>query len=156
MNFDLSPAQLKLKDAIVTFCTREMPPGFGATLDKTGEFPYKLYRKCVEGWFFGIPYPAEYVGADGDLVDVIIVTEHLASSSLNVALMYLIPVVFTGMFLLANGTEEQNNAVLANSALALHLVFSDKKLTECVEMARESLESGKALKKLKAICETVR
>lgn len=112
MNFDLSPSQIKLKDAIAAFCAREMPAGFGANLDKTGEFPHELYRKCAESGFFGIPYPAEYGGADGDLVDVVIVAEHLASSSLNVALMYLIPVVFAGMFLLASGAEEQKAEVL--------------------------------------------
>lgn len=49
------------------------------------------------------------------------------------------------------GTNEQNNAVLANAALALNLVYANKSLADCVEMAKESLESGKALNKLKAI-----
>ena len=49
------------------------------------------------------------------------------------------------------GTTEQNNVVLANSALALNLVFPDKTLFDCVEMAKESLVSGKALQKLKTI-----
>ncbi len=50
-----------------------------------------------------------------------------------------------------NGTPEQNNVVLANSALALHVVYPEKELLECVDMAKESLQSGKALNKLKAI-----
>lgn len=49
------------------------------------------------------------------------------------------------------GTTEQNNAVIANAALGLQLVFTEKSLTDCVEMARESLESRKALEKLKAV-----
>lgn len=49
------------------------------------------------------------------------------------------------------GTAEQANAVLANAALGLHLVYPDKALTDCVAMARESLESGIALQKLKAV-----
>ncbi len=49
------------------------------------------------------------------------------------------------------GTPEQNNAVIANAALGLQLVHSDKNLIECVGMARESLESGSALRKLEAI-----
>jgi anthranilate phosphoribosyltransferase len=51
----------------------------------------------------------------------------------------------------AQGTVEQNNVVLANSALALQVVNPEKELNECVEMARESLQSGKALEKLSAI-----
>ncbi|WP_346861474.1 anthranilate phosphoribosyltransferase [uncultured Draconibacterium sp.] len=49
------------------------------------------------------------------------------------------------------GTPEQNNVVLANAGLALQVVHPEKELTECVEMAKESLQSGKALNKLTAI-----
>lgn len=50
-----------------------------------------------------------------------------------------------------NGTEAQNNVVIANAALALNLVYPAKSVLDCVEMAKESLQSGKALEKLKAI-----
>ena len=49
------------------------------------------------------------------------------------------------------GTEEQTNVVLANAALGLNLVFAEKSLTDCVEIARESVKSGRALQKLKAV-----
>jgi anthranilate phosphoribosyltransferase len=49
------------------------------------------------------------------------------------------------------GTPEQNQVVLANAALALNVVYPKKELTECVALAKESLESGKALNKLKAV-----
>jgi anthranilate phosphoribosyltransferase len=49
------------------------------------------------------------------------------------------------------GTPEQNNVVIANAALGLHLVFPDKNLIECVEMAAESLKNGKALERLKKV-----
>jgi anthranilate phosphoribosyltransferase len=49
------------------------------------------------------------------------------------------------------GTPEQNNVVIANAALGLKVVYADKTLIECVALAKESLESGKALAKLKAI-----
>ncbi len=51
------------------------------------------------------------------------------------------------------GTAEQNNVVTANAAMGLNLVFPDKSLLECVDMAEESLKSGNALKKLKAVTE---
>lgn len=51
------------------------------------------------------------------------------------------------------GSLEQNNAVLANAALGIHLFYPEKNLSECVEIARESLESGKALGKLKVVIE---
>jgi anthranilate phosphoribosyltransferase len=49
------------------------------------------------------------------------------------------------------GSTEQSNVVVANAALGLNLVFPEKSLPECVEMADESLKSGKALQKLKAV-----
>jgi anthranilate phosphoribosyltransferase len=49
------------------------------------------------------------------------------------------------------GTTEQNNVVVANAALGLQLVYPEKKLIECVEIATESLKSGRALEKLKAV-----
>jgi len=49
------------------------------------------------------------------------------------------------------GTTEQNNVVVANAALALSIVYPEKGILECVEMARESLASGKALARLNAI-----
>jgi anthranilate phosphoribosyltransferase len=49
------------------------------------------------------------------------------------------------------GTEEQNNVVIANAAIGLNVYYSKNNLNECVEMARESLKSGKALEKLKKV-----
>jgi anthranilate phosphoribosyltransferase len=46
---------------------------------------------------------------------------------------------------------EQNNVVIANAALGLNLYYPEKELAECVEIARESLVSGAALQKLKAV-----
>jgi anthranilate phosphoribosyltransferase len=52
------------------------------------------------------------------------------------------------------GTASQNNVVVANAALGLNVVFPEKDLKECVETATESLKSGKALEKLKAVTQT--
>ncbi len=49
------------------------------------------------------------------------------------------------------GTPAQNNVVIANSAVGLNLVYPEKSLLECVQMASESLNSGRALQKLKAV-----
>ena len=49
------------------------------------------------------------------------------------------------------GSEEQNNVVTANAAVGLCLFHPEKNLEECVEIAVESLKSGRALKKFKAV-----
>ncbi|MBN1415062.1 MAG: anthranilate phosphoribosyltransferase [Bacteroidales bacterium] len=43
------------------------------------------------------------------------------------------------------GTTAQHMVVIANSALALHCYFPGRPLHKCISLARESLESGKAL-----------
>jgi len=40
---------------------------------------------------------------------------------------------------------------LANAALALNIFYPEKSLLDCVELARVSLESGKALEKLRKV-----
>jgi anthranilate phosphoribosyltransferase len=44
-----------------------------------------------------------------------------------------------------NGTKAQNDAVIANSAMAIHCVKPKLSLLDCVAQARESIESKKAL-----------
>ncbi len=45
---------------------------------------------------------------------------------------------------MVNGTDEQNKVVIVNAALALQCCYPEKSLSETIEMATESLESGKA------------
>lgn len=52
-----------------------------------------------------------------------------------------------------NGTYEQNSVVLANAALALTNTRKFGDYENCLHMAKESLESGKALKCLKNLIE---
>ncbi|MBN2212824.1 MAG: anthranilate phosphoribosyltransferase [Bacteroidales bacterium] len=50
-----------------------------------------------------------------------------------------------------NGTEAQQNVVIANSAMALMCYYHEKELEECVSLARESLLGKKALHALKQL-----
>ncbi|PZX17397.1 anthranilate phosphoribosyltransferase [Breznakibacter xylanolyticus] len=52
-----------------------------------------------------------------------------------------------------NGTDAQNNVVLANASMAIHCVHAEKEMDICLEMARESLMSGKAKLALKRLIE---
>ncbi len=52
-----------------------------------------------------------------------------------------------------HGTEAQNDAVIANSGMALECYYPGKSHEECFEMARGSLYSGKALNVLRTLIE---
>ncbi|MGZ4157763.1 MAG: anthranilate phosphoribosyltransferase, partial [Bacteroidia bacterium] len=43
-----------------------------------------------------------------------------------------------------NGTKAQNNVVCANAAIAINCVHPKRSISECVLLAKESLESKKA------------
>jgi anthranilate phosphoribosyltransferase len=48
-------------------------------------------------------------------------------------------------------TEQQKNVVLVNAATAINVLEPSKSLSTCVDMARESLASGKAFESLKKV-----
>ncbi|QEC53210.1 anthranilate phosphoribosyltransferase [Anseongella ginsenosidimutans] len=49
------------------------------------------------------------------------------------------------------GTEEQENVVIANAAMAIRLIEKEKSIADCVAAAAESLRSGKAREVLKKL-----
>jgi len=58
--------------------------------------------------------------------------------------------IFTDILEL-NGTEAQENVVLANAGLAIQCFKPNQALPACVNEAREALHSQRALKVLKSI-----
>jgi anthranilate phosphoribosyltransferase len=51
------------------------------------------------------------------------------------------------------GTEAQKNVVVANSGIALSLLHPDSTVPDCLTLARESLDSGKALRSFTKLME---
>jgi len=49
------------------------------------------------------------------------------------------------------GTKTQNEVVIANSAFALLCYYPEKSISDCIEMAKESLKSGKAMNAFKKL-----
>ncbi len=52
-----------------------------------------------------------------------------------------------------DGTPAQKDVVVANGGLALQTCYPDRSLEECLAMARESIESGSAMKAFKTLIE---
>lgn len=50
-------------------------------------------------------------------------------------------------------TEAQKNVVIVNAAFAIRVICPEKPIEECIALARESLESGKARETLKKFVE---
>ncbi|MBL4755077.1 MAG: anthranilate phosphoribosyltransferase [Flavobacteriales bacterium] len=52
-----------------------------------------------------------------------------------------------------NGTKTQNDVVAANAGMAINCVNQDKSMSDCIEMASESIKSGAAYKCLNTLLE---
>lgn len=50
-------------------------------------------------------------------------------------------------------SQEQKDVIIANSAFAIQVLDSSKSIEECMDLAKESLESGKALERFKKFVE---
>ena len=112
MDFKLTEEQTGLQKALADFCARECSPEMETSFDRDGEFPHRLYRAMAENKFFKNPFPAEYGGAEGSVLDVVLITEQLAANSYTAVNMYLVNVVFAGMIIMNCGNEEQKAAFL--------------------------------------------
>jgi alkylation response protein AidB-like acyl-CoA dehydrogenase len=112
MDFELEERRQALVARVGEFCARECPPGFEAELDRTGEFPADLYKKMADSGLLGVPFPAEYGGSDGDILDVVLIAEQLSRSSNTAVNLFLVPVVFGGMMVFLCGTDSQKSELL--------------------------------------------
>ena len=52
-----------------------------------------------------------------------------------------------------NGTPAQTNVVIANAAFAIHLIEHNTSIEECIAIAKESIDSGGALRSLNKFIE---
>lgn len=78
MNFDLSPAQREMRDALRAFLLRECPIEYVRSCDDAERFPVELFDKlAAQGWL-GLPIPEEFGGTGGSCTDLAVFLEELA------------------------------------------------------------------------------
>jgi alkylation response protein AidB-like acyl-CoA dehydrogenase len=110
MNFDLSEPQRQIRDLCRDFAEREIRPR-AATIDRTDEFPWDLYRRMAALDILGMTVPTAYGGAGADTVSWCVAQEELARGAAVVADAQLLCKLMCDM-LLANGSEEQKRRLL--------------------------------------------
>src|SRR5258706_16094873 len=77
MDFALTPEQDELSRTLRAFARKELAPR-SARWDRTGEFPWDVWRQMGELGLFGLRAPAEFVGQEADLLTMGIATEEIA------------------------------------------------------------------------------
>jgi alkylation response protein AidB-like acyl-CoA dehydrogenase len=106
MDFDFSTEQNILRDSVQKMMDKLVTPEYIRRLDQDQAYPYELYDAWVEQGLLAMPFPEEYGGAGGDVMDMVIIAEELSKKSFDFFTAYG-GSVFCGLNILRKGSEEQ-------------------------------------------------
>jgi butyryl-CoA dehydrogenase len=105
MDLNLTHRQIELRNRIRTFAEKKLGPTVAAR-DEAGTFDRWVFDACVEAGLAGLPFPEEYGGGGGSLLDYIIALEEIGrveSAQVLVLASHLSPMTC----ILQYGSEEQ-------------------------------------------------
>ena len=111
MDFAFSDEQKLLRETVRKLMDTHAPPEYIRRLDREQSYPYELYEKWVEAGLLCMPFPEEYGGLGGSVIDLTIIAEELARKSPDFFMSYA-GSVFTGLNIMRKGTEAQKQAWL--------------------------------------------
>jgi alkylation response protein AidB-like acyl-CoA dehydrogenase len=106
MDFSFSEEQILLRDSVQKLMDRHAPPDYIRRLDREQAYPYELYDEWVKAGLLSMPFPEEYGGLGGSLIDMAIVSSELAYRSADLSMAFG-GSVFCGFNILRKGSEEQ-------------------------------------------------
>ena len=107
MDFELSEQQKTLAETVRSFLQRDCPRSVVRELDEKERFPFEHWSAIASMGLLGAPFPVEYGGAGGTIMDEVLITHELSRGFTALAFAYLVTVSFGGMNLYHFGTEEQ-------------------------------------------------
>ena len=106
MDFEFTEEQRMLRDSVRKMMAKFATPEYVRRLDREQAFPDELYAEWLKMGLFRMPFPEEYGGLGGNVIDMVIIAEELAYKSFDLFTAYGGP-VFCGLNILRKGTEEQ-------------------------------------------------
>jgi acyl-CoA dehydrogenase len=112
VDFSLSDEQKNLQRMVRDFCARECPREMVQGWDENQEFPQDIWDRLAELGIMGLPFPEEYGGAGGDILDEALVVEELARGANPIANLFIATVSFGGYSILKSGNEQQRAELL--------------------------------------------
>jgi butyryl-CoA dehydrogenase len=84
MDFEFDEEHELFQKSLEKFVENEVLP-VAQEIDEKGKFPHELFKKAGGLGYYGMRYPAEYGGTDGDNIMFCILCEELARGSLSFA-----------------------------------------------------------------------
>lgn len=109
MDFDFTEEQRMLRDSVRRMMAKVATPEYLRRLDREQAFPDELYAEWLKMGLFRMPFPEEYGGLGGTVIDMVIIAEELSYRSFDLFTAYGGP-VFCGLNILRKGTEEQKRS----------------------------------------------
>jgi len=106
MDFSFTDEQNMLRDSVRELMEKHATPDYIRQLDRDQAYPYELYDAWVEAGLLRMPFPEEYGGLGGNVIDMAIIVEELARKSADFVMAYG-GSLFCGLNLLRKASEEQ-------------------------------------------------
>jgi butyryl-CoA dehydrogenase len=106
ISYALSDEHQELREAVASFARDVVRPVIGGYYER-GEFPYDLVARMAKLGLFGLPFPAEFGGMDGDLFALCVALEELARVDSSVAITLEAAVSLGAMPIYRFGTQAQ-------------------------------------------------
>ena len=107
MEFSYSDEQRMLREMVAKFMHKECPRQYIRDLDQKGQSPPGLLKKMAQLGWTALPFPKEYGGLNGSMLDVAIILEEFGRSGFIAASIYNRAILFGGMSILTYGSDEQ-------------------------------------------------
>jgi alkylation response protein AidB-like acyl-CoA dehydrogenase len=95
-----------LRDSIRKLMDRIATPEYVRRLDREQAYPYELYEAWVEAGMLRLPYPEEYEGLGGSVLDMVVLAEELSAKSADFFMAFA-GSTFCGLNILRKASEEQ-------------------------------------------------
>jgi short-chain 2-methylacyl-CoA dehydrogenase len=106
ISYTLSDEHQALRQTVADFAREVVRPVIGGFYERA-EFPYDLVARMAKLGLFGLPFPAEFGGMDGDLFALGLVLEELARVDSSVAITLEAAVALGAMPVYKFGTDDQ-------------------------------------------------
>jgi short/branched chain acyl-CoA dehydrogenase len=106
ISYALSDEYQELRQTVAAFARDVVRPVIGGYYER-GEFPYDLVARMAKLGLFGLPFPAEFGGMDGDLLALGLALEELARVDSSVAITLEAAVALGAMPIYRFGTDAQ-------------------------------------------------
>jgi alkylation response protein AidB-like acyl-CoA dehydrogenase len=108
VDFSFTEEQIILRESIRKLMDRIATPEYVRRLDREQAYPYELYGAWVEAGLLRLPYPEQYGGLGGSVLDMVVLAEELSRKSADFFMAFA-GSTFCGLNILRKASEEQKH-----------------------------------------------